>query len=110
MGAGNRDRQIVIERPAQTTDGAGQPIRAFEVFCKPWAEVVAPQPGSDSFAAGQTAPRRSLSFRILYRPGLASSMVVVFDGERYEIEDVVEENRRHTLLLKCFGVTVVTGG
>lgn len=109
MRAGKRDRLIVILRPAQTTDGAGQPMRVFQEVHRCWAEIVSPQPGSDTFEGDQTAPRRSISFRVLYRPGVASSMVVDFDGERFEIEDVVEEGRRQNLLLKCFGVTVVSG-
>ena len=41
---------------------------------------------------------------------IVSAMQVVFDGERYEIEDVVEEGRRVSLLLKCSGTAVTTGG
>ena len=109
MRAGKRDRQIVIESQAQTTDAAGQPLRAWSVVGRPWAEVIA-QPGSDTFEGDQTSPRRSVSFRIVYRPGVTSAMQVVFDGERYEIEDVVEEGRRVSLLLKCSSTAVTTGG
>lgn len=110
MRAGQRDRQITIEQPAETRGDGGEVLTGWApVLPAPrWAKVI-PGGGAETFSVDQRTAEQKMRFEIMYQAGIKPTMRVQFDGEYYEIEDVTEVGRRKTIVLTCHALEVESG-
>lgn len=98
MRAGTLDRQITIEASAVVQDAYGDPVESWMLLATVWAQVL-PLRGSERFQAQQIDAELTTRFRIRYRDDVTPLMRVAHDGDRYEIEAVIEIGRREGLEL-----------
>ena len=104
------DRRILIQRPVEIRNAAGESILGWVDVASVWAGFKRAS-GKDEFKADQRSSVQQVVFTMRYRDGIDPKMTVVYDGERYEIEDVGEagDGRRDGLMLTCHAREVVSG-
>ena len=110
MKAGELDRRILIQRPVPVRNAHGEEITGWVDVASTWAKFERVS-GTEEFQAEQRSARQQVRFTIRYRSGIEPTMTVVYDGERYEIEDVGEagEGRRDGLVLTGYAREVKSG-
>lgn len=112
MKAGRLDRRILIQRPVPIRNEHGEQLEGWADVATVWAGFERVSGGED-FAAEQRSNRQLVHFNIRYRPDLNARMTIVYDGERYQVEDVGElkdGRRREGLVLVCFVREIESGG
>jgi len=111
MKAGQLDRRILIQRRVPVRNDHGEEIEGWADVATVWAKFERIS-GQEEFRAEQRTNRQQVRFTIRFRPGIEPTMTVVYDGERYEIEDVGEtgEGRRDGLVLNGYAREVSSGG
>ncbi|MFN0133424.1 MAG: phage head closure protein [Phycisphaerales bacterium] len=112
MKAGELDKRILIQRRVPVRNAHGEEIEGWVDVATVWAGFKRVSGGED-FEAEQRTNKQQVQFKIRYRPGLDPTMTLVYDGERYQIEDVGEpegSRRREALLLTGFAREVKSGG
>lgn len=111
MKAGDLDRRILIQRPVEVRNESGEVITGWVDVAAVWAGFKRVS-GTDEFKAEQRSSRQQVNFTIRYRQGIDPKMTVVYDGDRYEIEDVGEfgDGRRDGLVLVAYGREIASGG
>lgn len=103
LRAGKLDRQITIERQTETVAASGAVSKTWAPVATVRAELV--QRNADEYLAGfGEADAGGAVFRIRYLSGITTADRVTFDGEAYDIDEIVENGRRRALELR----TVVT--
>ena len=108
MRAGTLDRQITIEALATVQDGFGDPVESWTALATVWAQML-PLRGTERFQAQQFDAELTTRFRIRYRDDVSELMRIVFDGDSYEIEAVIEVGRREGLELRARAHVPATG-
>lgn len=91
--AGQFDRRITIEQPTETRDLVGDPITAWSEFATRWARKI-DRRGTERFQAERETAEREVLFEIRYLAGVNETMRILFDGDTYDIEEVLEVRRR----------------
>ena len=91
--AGQFDRRITIEQVIETRDAVGDPIPTWSVFTTRWARKV-DRKGSEQFKAERETAEREVVFEIRHLAGVNETMRILFDGDAYDIEEVLEVRRR----------------
>jgi len=111
MKAGQLDRRILIQRPVHVRNEHGEQIEGWVDVATVWAKFERIT-GGEEFRAEQRTNRQQVRFTIRHRPGVEPTMTLVYDGERYEIEDVGEvgDGRRDGLVLNGYAREVRSGG
>lgn len=111
MKAGELDRRILVQRRVAARNEHGEEVEGWVDIATVWAKFERVS-GTEEFKAEQRSNRQQVRFTIRYRPGLEPTMTVVYDGERYEVEDVGEtgEGRRDGLVLTAHAREVKSGG
>lgn len=111
MKAGQLDRRILIQRRVTVRNEHGEEVEGWVDVATAWARFERVS-GGEEFKAEQRTNRQQVRFTIRYRPGIEPTMTVVYDGERYEVEDVGEtgEGRRDGLVLAGYAREVKSGG
>jgi SPP1 family predicted phage head-tail adaptor len=80
MGAGDLDRRLVLEAPAEADDGAGGVIRSYETATTLWAQVIPVRARSDVAADSLAA---LVTHRIVVRaPRTLTTLNRFRDGTR----------------------------
>lgn len=103
MRAGKLDRLITIERQAETVAPSGAVTSSWAPLASARAELV--QQTADEFLAGPgEAEERTLVFRIRWRAGLSTADRVIFEGQPYDVKQIVEIGRRRGLELRVVAV------
>lgn len=96
--AGKLDRQIIIERQAETVAASGAVSKTWTPAATVRAELV--QRSADEYLAGYgEAENGNAVFRIRYLAGITTADRVTFDGVNYDIDEIVELGRRRALEL-----------
>lgn len=93
INAGALDQTIVIESLTPTQDSLGGTVMAWAAFATVRARAVS-QKGAESFAAAQTAAKRTVKFQMRWLAGVAPTMRVTWRGDVYDIFDIDETMRR----------------
>lgn len=102
LKSGKLDRQITIEREAETVSASGGVSKTWAPVATVRAELV--QRTADEYlAAFGEAESGNVWFRIRYHPGLNITTAdrVTFDGAAYDIDEIVELGRRRALELRA---------
>lgn len=97
--AGKFNRRITIQKRTDKMSQFGQlEDKWVDVYKNIWAYVLA-QPGT---ASGRTQPTDGVSravarysFRVRYRKGIDAAMRIVYQGNFFEITEVIEDIRNH---------------
>lgn len=101
LPAGRLRHRIEIQNYETTHDDWGQPIQGWSHWATVWASVE-PLQGREFFAAQALQSQTTVRIRMRYRPGVTSVMRVLWGGQIYDIESVIEpQSRRHELQLMC---------
>lgn len=95
---GKLNRQIIIQKPTDTPDGAGGDVRVWTPFLTLWAQV-SPSTGTEPFFAEQMYPKLTVTFTIRYRKGITAAMRVVYGTRLFNIRSV-EETQDSRVYLK----------
>lgn len=110
MQAGTLNRRITVQRRTGAVDELGAPLPdAWEDYALIWANIRAPS-GMGSISAqfqsaGQEISRVMYSMRVRYRKDITADMRVLYQGEAYEIRQVIHDlaGREHTDIVCAFG-------
>jgi len=98
--AGKLDRQITIEREAETVAASGAVSKTWATVATVRAELV--QRSADEYLAGfGEADAGGAVFRVRYLAGINTADRVTFDGVTYDIDEIAEQGRKRALELRC---------
>ena len=93
------DRLIVVERKSDTVDDFGTPIEGWSPVTTLRAQRL--ENGSREFVRSYgVAEEGSAVFRIRYVAGITTTDRVLFDGEPFDLVEIVELGRRQGLDLR----------
>ena len=94
--AGNRDRRILVQRWTPAVDTAGQEVEGWTDVMTLWASVEEGS-GDETFQADQRTQAQTMTFEILYVPGIVPTHTIVYKEKRYDIKEIAEVGRRDGL-------------
>ena len=100
MSAGQLDRRIAVQKRTGDVDAYGEQLDQWATVATVWAQIKK-RSGAQFFNSEAEVSRVGAVFVVRYRSDIARDMHVVFEGERYEIDDMREVNRRDYLELHC---------
>lgn len=93
MRAGDLDRVISIERKMSETTAAGDVIDHWDEILTLRAKVTH-EAGREFFQSGQTFSEARVLFLVRYHPNVRVTDRVVFEGQRYDVNNIREVGRR----------------
>lgn len=101
MGAGSRNSLVLIQRPGEERDAAGQPIDSWKPVAKVWANI-RNRTGAQALRADKPVSTVQSSVRIRRRTDVEAGMRVYFGTTIYEIRAVLpDEESRERVDLVC---------
>lgn len=98
----NMKHLISIGKDEEGKDDDGYPIIGWQEHTKAWASIKTMK-GYEYFAAAQSNVVGVKRFVIRYTPGIRSDHEIKYNGNRYKIESIVnddEENKTITIITK----------
>ena len=101
MDSGKLDQLIDLQRNVATPDGIGGTTRAWAAFAASpsvWAKVTA-RPGREVMVAGRMTAQMPITFTIYNRDDVTELDRIVWNGENYQIRNVLRMGGR-TLFLE----------
>ena len=97
LPAGQRDRLVTIQKSTES-QSVGEPVLMWSTHATWWARKL-PLGGSEGSAGGQIAyANRRDQWDGLFVSGVHEGMRLLLDGVTYDIDAVVEANRRQNVL------------
>lgn len=100
-GSGRARKKIDIERPVTTKGSQGGQVTNWEVFLpRIWAGITNLS-GNErrSTSSGGEVPEARTEFRIRYRPGLETTMRILYNGKKYNIKHIKDFEEEHNWLI-----------
>lgn len=98
---GRLNKRITIETYTQLADSYGETVKTWVTYSTKWASVE-PLAMRELIAAKEQASKFEIMFRIKYISGVKPKMRVVYNGENYNIEAVINTlNRNKELQIFC---------
>lgn len=99
-------KKLDIQKVVEIQDSLGEPVVTWKNFANNrWAEVVN-DGGNENFRGKHTIAEVDKTFKIRYLKGIVPKMRVVYGGEDYDIESIINvEERNRELLIGCNRVT-----
>lgn len=97
MLASNLRHRIKILEVTVEVDELLQEIEVEKEFGSFWADIRTMR-GEDIQTAGTEYQKNTFRFIIRYIPGITSKMIIEFQGQRYDIEEIVNDNMRNQTL------------
>lgn len=94
------DRLIKIMSRTTNKDASGDRVVTYTQLVETWAEKVYKR-GGEQTAAAQMVGTTTETFRIRYRTGISQINAVDWNGDRYFVKSIQEENRKQFLILEC---------
>ena len=87
LPAGQLNRRITIQKPADSQDSLGQPVVQWQDYARVWARLRPVSPSTtEAVRSGQDSSLRRINIRIRYRADIDPSMRVVDpNGSAYGI-------------------------
>ena len=96
---GQLDRRITLRTPVETTDAFGQLVRAYADNGQVWAAVQF-APSEEGEVSDRLEAVKSVSFVIRYNTNFNEKCQIVWDGQTFEIENVLPVERKRWMLIK----------
>jgi len=93
MNAGDMDQKIKIQKKTITRADTGEAIETWSDFASVWARVKDFR-GREFFAAQAEQSEITTSFLIYHIDGLTYDMRVSYNGDYYDIEQIIRMTRR----------------
>ncbi len=101
ISIGTLDKRISIKRLEDVENDSGYLEQQMSVFLKCWARIE-PLRGREYYEAKQISTADNIKVTMRFRKGLDNAMVVEYDGQEYEIINIVDPYMKHaTLELMC---------
>lgn len=96
--AGNRDRQVTIERATISRDAHNEQVQTWATYAVRFASA-RPAPGTERFQNAETAAAAPMRFVFLWESNLVkvTDRILHEDGRHYYVADVKEIGRREGL-------------
>ena len=96
------DRRIEIQTSAAARSTTGQELLEWTCLVRCWAAVAFPMTGSAEKVDGdQKVATTRTEFYIRYRDGLNEKMRVLYNGQYYDIMNIVEVGRKEFMTLEA---------
>ena len=96
---GQLDRRITLRTPTETTDAFGQSVRVYADNGQVWAAVNF-APGDEGEVSDRLEAVKNVSFVIRYNTNFNEKCQIVWDGQTFEIENVLPIERKRWMLIK----------
>jgi SPP1 family predicted phage head-tail adaptor len=96
---GQLDRRITLRTPTETTDAFGQSVRVYADNGQVWAAVNF-APGDEGEVSDRLEAVKNVSFVIRYNTNFNEKCQIVWDGQTFEIENVLPVERKRWMLIK----------
>lgn len=93
----NFKHRITLKETTTILDELLQEIEEVVEFGSFWADIKTVQ-GKEFHAAGQTALKNTVRFIMRYVPGVNNNMKIEYNGELYEIEEILNDNMNNKTL------------
>jgi SPP1 family predicted phage head-tail adaptor len=91
------DRRVTIQVLTSGVDSAGQPTETWTNLVTVWMGFT-PSRGQERFTARQVVGTAVVTFEARYRSDITvDKHRLVFDGRNWDISDIRENGRRHTI-------------
>lgn len=103
MKAGKMVHVIEIQQAATSVNAAGTPVQSWSKFATLRAELIELTTEEFLRNAGDTNVT-TLAFRTRYVAGITTDNRISFDGEAFDIEQIVTIGRRRGLEFRCNAV------
>lgn len=106
MRAGLLRKRITIQNTTATRDSYGAENITWEDFAVNRPAQVTPLSGREFFDAQQTQSGIEVRFNIRYIKGIKPKMRVLYNGEGYDIQSVINlEERNREIQILCSRIT-----
>lgn len=93
----NFKHRITLKETTTILDELLQEIEEVVEFGSFWADIKTVH-GKEFHSAGQTALKNTIRFIMRYVPGVNSNMKIEYNGELYEIEEILNDNMANRTL------------
>lgn len=90
----NFNHRIKLFTTTIELDDLMQEIEVTKVFGSFWADIKTVQ-GKEFQTAGQEALKNTFRFIIRYVPGVNSEMIIEYNGQRFAIEEIINDNMKN---------------
>ena len=94
MNPGDFDQRITIQNVTESVDTFGQRVQAFSTLANVWAKVEE-KSGSEGETSDQIIATRKVQFLIRWRNDINEQMRILYRGQIYEIESIINGDARH---------------
>ena len=94
------NHRITIEQRTAGEDAIGQPVDTWQTVAELWANVRYLS-GLSAIKAGADVSINKVSVRIRHRTGLNAGMRVMYDGQTFDIQAVLPDEKRQFVDLVC---------
>lgn len=99
-------KHFIIFKRFEANDGPEAGEGSFQIITKAWAAIRTFQ-GNEIQAGGTTLPVENIRYIIRYQPGIEPNMTIEYEGDDYEIINVMNDNeddKTITIVAKKFGL------
>lgn len=97
MNPGDLDQRITIQTLSEAADDFGQRIQTFSTLANVWAKVEERR-GNEGEKGNQIVATKVVDFVIRYKTGLNERMRVVYRGNTYKIQTIINEDARKAFM------------
>ena len=96
---GQLDRRITLRTPVETTDAFGQLVRTYADNGQVWAAVQF-APNDEGEVSDRLTAVKNVSFVIRYNTNFNEKCQILWDGQTFEIQNVLLVERKRWMLIK----------
>ena len=100
LGAGARDRKIIVQRATVTQNEFNEPVEAWTELVTLWARE-RPLKGQERFNSPQILGERVSTFETLFYPGITIKDRISYDGLYWNITNIAEQGRGEGLAISA---------
>jgi len=97
MNPGDLDQRITIQTLSEAADDFGQRIQTFSSLANIWAKVEERR-GGEAEKGNQIVATKVVDFLIRYKTGLNERMRILYNGQTYKIQTIINEDARKAFM------------
>jgi len=97
MNPGDLDQQITIQTLSEAANDFGQRVQTFSTLANVWAKVEE-RSGNETENGNQIVATKRVDFVIRYKTGLNEMMRIVYRGNTYKIQSIINEDARKAFM------------